>query len=1530
MTKLLGKTIKYVLITLASPVVLFFLLAILIYIPPVQNFAVQRASEMLSEEMDMDIRIERVRLAFPLDFALHNAIAIQNGDTLLDARSLRVEVKLLPLFKGRADIEGIALYNTKIDTKSYISDTHIKGSLKEFSASAHGVDWNEESVHIDQACLFGANVSIALSDTAAPDTSSTAINWKIIVERADIKESSLSLSLPGDSMRIGANIGEAALREGCFDLGRPYYGAKKVWLREVGIDYNLPFETTIEGFDPNHIALKDIVLNLQNFSYDEKAVLRADLRQLYAREKCGLLLHELSGEILMDSLRLQVPALKLRTPHSNIDADINLDWRAFTEGKGGDCKVFLDATIGYDDAMNLAKGFVDKSILAAYPKKPALIKAMLAGNVDKLFCEELSAELPGIAGFSAKGSGEHLLSEKRRGNIGFDLRTSNLAFVRRLLPAEINKTIAIPDQMTARGNAAVNGSHYNGDAKLHLAEGKLEARISGNLKGESYDLSAQAEHLPLGTLLPGNGLGNFSGEITARGKGYDPYGKKTVLNARAKVKKFAYEQWNLDSIGFDAEVKNQRATAKFTSHNDLLEADGRISAILDGCINTRLDADIPMLNLGMFTESEDTITMGLSVGISAYAEKDFSAFSTDGSLENIYFVTPRRSFTSRDIDFDLATGPEHTHADIDAGDLSLRLLAQADINSLLEQITVFTDSLTAQIERKRIEQDSLKDLLPTMDIDLRAGKDNALSNILRVKGITYDHALFSLNTAPSEGVTGDTRIQLLKTGALQLDSIDLDILQDTAGVKINGLVKNYLKGNPNKFEAKMNAYLHTKGVGVSMKFLDNNRKTGMDIGMHADFEEDGIRVGLTPQHPILAYRKFTVNTDNYVLLKNDSTLFADIDLLADDGTGLKFYSQPADSTNDITLSLNRINLAELSQVIPYMPHLGGMLNGDAHLIRNLSDKSITAMAMLSAEQLMFEDVALGNVGADVTFMPKIGGEYYASAFVTAEETDVLECSGTYFDREGGYFSGEAFLHDFPLKLVNGFLVGTDVALDGNVAGEFSVDGSLEEPRMNGSVNFKKAHVYSDVYGFKFRMDEDAVVLKENKLTFDKFELFSTGKQPLVVDGYMNLDAGMKLNFDMSARTFELINTKKNPKSLVFGKVYSDFDGTLRGTLDNMLIRGKLEILDRTDMTYILKDSPLSADNRLKELVQFVDFSDTAVAEKQIAAASGMDLTLNIGISDAARFHCNLSEDGKNYVDLEGGGNLTMRLTQQGEMRLTGRFTANSGEMKYALPVIPLKTFKLTQGSYVDFTGDVLNPTLNIAAKERVKSVVTENDVPRSVTFDVGVALTKPLEDMGLEFTIEAPEDLSVQNQLAAMSPEQRGKTAVAMLATGMYLTDDMQSMGTSGFKATNALNAFLQSEIQNIAGSALRTIDINLGVESGTSSAGTATTDYSFQFSKRFWGDRISVIIGGKVSTGQDAEYSAESFINNIAVEYRLDKSASRYVRVFYDRNHQDALEGQITEGGVGLVLRRKTDRLGELFIFRSPKKNKVKANETH
>ena len=270
------------------------------------------------------------------------------------------------------------------------------------------------------------------------------------------------------------------------------------------------------------------------------------------------------------------------------------------------------------------------------------------------------------------------------------------------------------------------------------------------------------------------------------------------------------------------------------------------------------------------------------------------------------------------------------------------------------------------------------------------------------------------------------------------------------------------------------------------------------------------------------------------------------------------------------------------------------------------------------------------------------------------------------------------------------------------------------------------------------------------------------------------------------------------------------------------------------------------------------------------------------------------------------------------LQLTGRYTLGNGQMRYSLPVIPLRTFNIQEGSYLDFTGEPMNPTLNIKATENVKTTVSSSSSSeRSVDFVCGVKLTKTLEKPGIQFVVEAPNDMTVQDELNTLTDEGRSKVAITMLASGMYLADG----NTSSFSMNSALSAFLNSQINNITGSAMQSMGLNLGmtVDNTTTSAGSIHTDYNFQFSKRLWNNRLNVVIGGKISSGADLNESTNTentFFDNVELQYRLGKVSSKYITLFYNNNTYDWLEGQIGEYGVGVLWRKKVDHLKDLFKF--------------
>ena len=1534
----------------ASPVALFLTLALIVYLPPLQRIAVDKAESGLADAMGVDVSVGRVRLAFPLDLALGEVKAVKaNGDTVADVSSLRLKVSLLPLFSGRIVVDGAGLYRAKLDTRDLISDLRLSGRVGLLEAKVDPLALEDGVVKVPSAKLYDSNIAIALSDTAKKEEKKEEMAWNISAESVKVRRTRIALSMPGDSMRVYAELERGDVRGGKFDTGKELYALNSLSLKSGRIIYaqQVPprgrlqasacvpkVEWGILGMWPGFSVKKPLVdgVDLDKAAI-ELSALRFDGKRMDMSARVGRLLvqfHEsfgINGKVgelsMKDGSRYAVKGLHLAMPNSSIDCDATADSSAFSQMGRGVADIRLKMKLGANDVRHIASWLQLGDIAKQWPMATLSGNLKAAGNLRKLRIEKVDINWEGIAKISAKGLLENPLSNAlRRASLKFDAKAGNVSRLSSLLPVVDRSMLASVSGMRVYGEASMVGNEKYRAAVDALMPGGGRIALKGgvDMRSLAYNLSARSVSFPIGKFVPGVGLGTLNARISASGRGFDPFNHNSYSKVEASVSSLSVGGKPYGDINLQANLKARELLSDFSIGGGAFEASGQLGATMgkEG-IKANLKASMPSADLLMLGIAKDTLAVGADLAVTFNSNSHFTAWSSEGAVKNIRFLTPTRGIPAKDLAFGISTSPDTTFAHVGAGDLNLQLAARGDLEKLSSAGTKLGALIEKQLKARTIDLYALKSELPLLDLHLVAGKDNPASKILKFKGIEFEYAKIDLGSSPLSGLNGSFAFSQMRSGGMLVDTVGLALRQDSSSLVLNGLARNYKK-KATAFEVVADGNIAPGGSFLRLAYYDKDKRKGLDLGLRASVADSALKLSLIPEHPVIAYRSFTVNKANHITLSRGGAINANVDLLADDGTALRVYGEPNDSVNDLTVSAKNWNLSELSAVVPALPQLGGMFTGDVHLIDD--HKALSAAAMVNVEDFVFEGAKLGDLGLETVYMPQGKGEHYANAVLSVEGEEVMNLDGAY-SSSNEKFEGNATLTNFPLALANGFMEGTDIALKGKADGDLTFSGSTAAPVVNGSLTFNDSHVYSDVYGFDFTMEHKPVEFKDSKIILDSFRLMpQSGANPMVLNGNVNFENpnDVALNLKMKANDFEFINSNKKAASLIYGKVYANYDGSLTGSLDNMFVRGQLEVLDRTDMTYVLKDSPLSVDSRLSDLVQFVSFTDTTtVVPEQAAPVGGFDLSLGITVSDAARFHCNLSEDGENYVDLEGGGNLMFRITQQGDMRLTGRFTANSGEMKYSLPVIPLKTFNIVSGSYVDFTGDPMNPTLSIAAKERVKATVTENDQPRSVAFDVGVAISKPLNQMGLEFTIEAPEDLSVQNELTAMTAAQRGKTAVALLATGMYVTDNLMASGT-GFKASNALNAFLQSEIQNIAGNALKTIDLSVGMESGTSSIGTETTDYSFQFAKRFWNNRISVIIGGKVSTGQDAQNSAESFIDNISVEYRLDRTASRYVKVFYDRSTQDPLEGQLTKTGAGIVLRRKTDRLGELFIFKKKK----------
>ena len=1511
------KALWWILGILLSPVVLFLILTALLYFPPFQNWAVDKVAAIASEKTGMQISVDHVDLSFPLDLGIDGFHILQQPDTIADVERMVVDVQLLPLLKHKVIINELEVNNAKFNTAQFVDAARVKGQFKRLALSSKGIDLDQQTVEVNGARLEDAFVDIALNDSVPEDTTTSDNRWKIFADSLRIIRSDIAFHMPDDTMSVKARLGLFVVREGDIDLGTQTYQIASVDWENGSLQYDWNFEPRIEGLDYNHIDLQHVNIGVDSVYYHDPTA-RLVMRTMQLREKSGLQVTDLTGVVAMENGNIKLPKMRLKTPDSDIDMELDMPFSLLDNVDPGKMRMRLNAQVGKQDLMCFMGG-MPQSFQQRWPNYPLSVKGSFNGNTDYMEFDGLDVSLPTAFHATATGFAANLTDPKQlRAKVQFKARTEDLGFVTGMLPKDIQRDYRIPCGITAEGIVRADGAQYFADVVMREGKGMVKAKGSFNTAAMRYDATMNVRDLNVHHFMPHDSIYTVSADVTAKGQGTDIFSPRTTLQADARILRLSYGSYNLSNMTAMADIRNGRTYATLTGDNPLLNGTVSLDALMDKkTLNGTVTADLAQLDLYHLRLFDNPMTIGLCGHIDVTSDLDKIHY-VSGLISDLTIRDSVKTYRPQDIGVLVNLRADTTYARIQSGDFIVKVDASGHYEQLLEQLTVLGDSAMAQYDKKIIDQPALRRLLPTMKLHVESRKNNPIATLLKSgEDIDFKEMFFEMTTSRETGVNGNGYVHSLVYDGTRLDTINFRLTQRKEHLSFGGQIRNNKRNPQFVFNALFDGVLQERGATMGVRYFDSADKMGARIGAKAEMVDSGISLHLVPDRPTLGYKEFALNKDNFIFLGANRKVKAKIDLIADDGTGVKIYSDESDPTalQDITVSLNRFNLGEATSVLPYVPRMTGTLNGDYHIVQHETGR-FSVVSDMAVQNMTYEKSPIGNVSTELVYLQKENDAHAVEARLLRDDIEIGLLSGTYYHEGNGALDATLQLTRFPLSMVNGFVPDQIVGLEGYGEGNLTIKGPLSTPQVDGEVYLDSSYLVSIPYGMRMRFDNDPVRIVGSNLLLENFSLYAYNNNPLTLMGSINfgdLDHIM-VDLRMRAKDFQIIGEKENPNSIAYGKAFVDYYGRMQGPLDHMNMRGRLNVLGSTDMSYVLRDTPLSTDNHLEELVKFTDFSDTAQVVVERPALNGFNMDLTVEVSKGAHIMAYLNTDHSNYIDLMGGGTLRMQYTPADNLQLRGRYTLSNGEMKYSMHVIPLKTFTIQDGSYIEFTGDPMNPTLNITATERVRSTVSSsNGVGRSVEFDCGVVITKTLKDMGLKFTLDAPEDMQLHSELQAMDVEQRGKLAVTMLTTGMYLADG----NTGAFSMNTALSSFLNSEISSITGNALRTLDLSFGMDNSTDASGATHTDYSFKFAKRFLNNRLKIIVGGKVSTGAELQQRNNSFFDNVSLEYRLDQTANKFITLYYQNNSYDWLDGYTQKYGGGFTWRRSLQHFWDIFRFK-------------
>lgn len=1557
---MLKKIMKHTLRTLAVLLLAVLLLPALLYVPAVQDLVRRKAAAYASQALGMELSVERLRLSFPLRLTVEGTLLRDGADTLLRCGRLSLDAALWPLLRREVAVDRFELCDLAARYADSLAEMELRLAAGRFALEECRVGLPAHRVDLGTVSLSGADISLDLRAADAPEKTDSKASpaWTVAVGQLVVANTvfgmrtapavtELAVRLPGGMVeRCVVRLGDRDVAVGSLLLERGEYAYRTApaaeraagpesaaaaesqpWSVLVGsvvltdnrVEYGTLGHTPVAGFDPKCIALSGLDLEIDSIR-NRGAEIALLIRRMRFAERCGVDVQQLDGGFRMDSAGIALSDFNLRTANSSLRADLSAGAGALRADPAAPLAADLAARIAPGDALLLRPG-LPLAVLKGRDVRMHLAADGTLGDIGRL---TLGVSSPGLAAVEADGAVRNLTDARR---LAADLRFrgdfDNLNPLLALLPdTALRRRVAVPRGGGLRGRVRADGAAYDGTATLTAREGRLllDGRYDG--RAERYDALLRCDSFPLGTFLPADSLGVLDLLLTARGEGFDPFAARTSAALRAQVGRVVWQGRDLGGLELEADLAEHRLTGRLLDDNEALrlalQIEGELTAQAQRLALSGRVAEVDLAALGVVSEPLGGSLM-LDAEASAAAGRRFAARI---GLDSIEIRSNGRTDRIRPTAASFSTDSLATRAALHSGDLSLTFAARGGLDSLTAAFAAGADTLLGQLRTQHLDMERLGRALPAFGLHLTAGRNNIVNNLLKMRGASFD-------SLRAEAVHGDTLPLLVRAGVTNLASGGLRL--DTAGIRLRQegrrltygvLLDNTSGGLEQAARAALTGHLEADSCRVDLSLQNRAGEDVTRFGWDVVWSDSLVRATLGPAAPLFGSALWSVNPDNYVIYGFDGTLRADLDL-THDGQRFALRTLPVSETPDapdapdaLRLDMAGLRIASMLEALPVAPPLDGVLGAGIQLERRAD--SLAVGGEVSVAGLSYDGQRFGDVGFGLSYA---GGRGYRGALrMTLDSAEVLSARGSYEPQQPQPLDFALTIPGFPLERANVFLPADLLRLSGTLGGSLCATGTTAAPQIDGGLHFTGTKLRVPMIGTSFALSSDTIRIRDSRVRFDRYAVTAPNKRALTLDGVFDLSnlTAPSADIALHAADFQAVNVARTERTAVYGTAYLDLDATARGPVDELAVRGRVALLGGTDITYVMQDAPMDVRERPQQVVSFVSFDELDTQEPPAEAPltvriGGMDLQLDVDISDDVRAGVDLSADGQNRVDLEGGGRLTYSMNPLGDVRLTGKYLLSGGTVSYNPPIIARKVFRIRPGSYVEWIGNVADPSFDITAVESVRAnVSTDGQQSRAVNFDISITIRNSLDNLEISFGLAAPEDLAMQNELNSLTAEQRANQAMGLLVYNTY-----SGPGTTAKVATgNPLNAFLQQEFNRWAQNSIKGVDLSFGIDSyGESDPGGQHTDYSYRLSKNLFGNRVRAVIGGSFSTDADPTQNLrENIIGDVSLEYMLDKRDNMFIKLFRHTGYESILEGEITETGVGFVIRKRLLRFTDLF----------------
>ncbi len=1322
---------------------------------------------------------------------------------------------------------------------------------------------------------------------------------------------------------------------------------KSIDLEDNSLTYKSGYSPEIKNlFDVNNLEYNHLTLDASDFSYSTDLT-KVLVKKFSAIDQNNFAITGCEADFRMDPHSVSARKLKVQTPYSTLDADLDLQYSSLATLL--DSVQFSNLNL---DLRNLSFKNSDllyfKPDLIAQPffknaSNITIISGKISGQMNNLNAKNLSVRT-GVntlieTDFTIKGLPEVKTAFYDFPNLSIISGKKDIVMMAGpYIPDSIDIPENISMQVVFKGKMKSFESTANMSSSFGAAN--LVALIDPT---ENFSSKVSMSSLDIGRFLKDTILyGPVTLIAEATGQGLDMNTIKAKIKAdvtQIHLNKYTYHNLKMEGTVTGKEFEGR---INLNDENAVFDFDGLVNLNPNmERYKFRLDvkgADLQKLKL---TKKDARIAFVAAADLKGGT---FNQMNGTAGITNLIVAKGEKKYALDSLLFASVNEPKKSVLNFSSPLIGIKYTGTFSPADLSTELNNFVNNYFPFSDDNQLKKKSEPS---NFNFEIQLHNHPILSEVLLPQLKEFEPGIIqgSFDSEKKELKLNGTMKNIVY-GTTEIKDLAIDVNSDAKALnyKISSSAISDSKFNIDNFS--LDGKLADNKIVANLSSTDGKNKK-LQIKSQISKDKANYKLTLDPKEFYLVNNRWDIATDNYIEFGKQGFLIHHL-FINHAGNQINIASVHDQFNDDLNIAIKNFRIDDISRIVEKDSSLvKGTVDGNILLKRVNNSYGLVADAKVS--NLIVHDVSIGNLTVKAE-NPSYGK---FNIDVNLSGTDNNLTANGYFIPNGGdnSISIKTIIQSLSLKTVQAFSMGQLKEASGTLAGNISVEGKAGAPDITGELVFSNAIIKPAFLNNSLELKHETIQLKKDGIYFNSFTMLDAGQHIATIDGSVQMKQLSDFIFALQVNTkdFLLFNTTVKENKEFFGRMVIDSRINVNGPMKSPVVDAKVKMKKGSNFTFSVPEDKLTTDKgenvvEFDNSLKFNPILNRGVKKGgQTSGMTGFDLSSIVEIDKEATLRLLMDPSSTDSLVVKGEAALSFTMDRSGKMSLTGAYNLNEGSYLVSLESVIKKKFDIDAGSTIIWNGDPLDAEISINARYSVRaspydlvadqisglSDINKGGYKQRYPFLIILKLRGQILHPEISFSIQLPPEEkgilggAVNQKLSMLNEDESAlnKQVFALLVLGRFVQENpfqTESTGTSTL-IRSTVGKFLSAQLNQLSSKILPGMELNFDIQSYDdyqSGQAKGRTQVQIGVKKQLFNERLSVQLGGAVDVEGDRakQNSASDITSDVTVEYKLTKDGRFRMKGFRHNQYEGAIEGQLVETGVGVVFVRDFNRWDRLF----------------